>query len=214
MNRSSMIENNMGLVYACVKRFVGRGIEYDDLVQAGSMGLIKAVDGFDESRGFKFSTYATPVILGEIKRLFRESGSVKVSRSIKDLSMKIARTIDEFKAKNEGRSPKISELSKIIEVDESKIIEAISSMTTPLSLVTEDDESIDVPVDSHDEMITELLSLRQAICDLPENDKMIIMLRFFKNQTQSNVAKILGITQVQVSRREKKILNLLKSKIN
>lgn len=213
INRSDMIKDNMGLVYACVKRFIGRGIEYDDLVQAGSIGLIKAVDGFDETKGFKLSTYAVPVILGEIKRLFRESGSVKISRSIKDLSMKISRTIELFKIDHDGISPKVSELSEIMKVEESKIVEAISSMSIPLSLTTED-ENIDIPVESHDETITELISLRQAICDLTEKDRAIIILRFFKNKTQSNVAEMLGMTQVQVSRKEKKILNLLKSKMN
>ena len=123
IKRNILVENNLGLVHSCAKRFTGRGIEYDDLFQSGCVGLVKAAENFDESRGFSFSTYAVPVILGEIKRLFRDGGTVKVSRSLKELSMKIQRIREEFLNTN-FREPTISELAKLAEADEADISEA------------------------------------------------------------------------------------------
>ena len=208
ISRQEQIENNMGLVHACAGRLKGRGIEYDDLVQAGCIGLCKAADAFDYDRGVRFSTYAVPVILGEMRRLFRDGGTVKVSRTLKELSLRIGRLrenwISEF-----GREPQISELAHALDTSEEQVVEAISAAAVPLSLTCSDDESgsqIDVPVDSPEEQLSNLISLRQVLADLEARDRKLVYFRYFGNMTQSQTAERLGMTQVQVSRREKKIL--------
>lgn len=213
--RKQKVSENMGLVHACAKRFKNRGIEYDDLVQTGCIGLIKAIDGFDESRGLRFSTYAVPVILGEMKRLFRDGGAIKVGRSLKELSMKAARATADFTAK-EGRSPTIGELAGILGVETTEASQAVNAGQLPLSLTSDEEEGggqIDIPVDSPDEKITELLSLRQVIGELEPRDRNIIVFRYFQSQTQTQTAQALGMTQVQVSRREKAILRGMRSKL-
>lgn len=213
--RGETVTNNMGLVHACAKRFKGRGIEYDDLFQAGCVGLVKAVDGFDVERGLQLSTYAVPVILGEIKRLFRDGGAVKISRGLKDLSIKTTRICEEF-YKQEGRELTISELAQRLNVDPTEAAEALGAARIPLSLTGDSDDGesqIDIPVESHDEKVSEMLALKQSIGELPKNDRAIIVLRFFKHQTQTETAKALGMTQVQVSRREKVILKNLRMRL-
>ncbi|MCR5636289.1 MAG: sigma-70 family RNA polymerase sigma factor [Clostridiales bacterium] len=219
MTNDAIITDNLGLVYACANRFKGKGIEYDDLFQAGCLGLTKAANKFDTERGVKFSTYAVPVILGEIKKLFRDGGTVKVGRTIKELSMKISRAANDFSAK-EGRSPTIEELSKLLSVDKEKITEAIKASQTPLSLTifeSDSDDSadsqMDIPTEGYEDKLTDIIALRQIIKELNENDKKIIQLRFFKNLTQCSTAQVLNMTQVQISRREKKILALLRAKM-
>ena len=213
--RENTVQQNLGLVHACAKRFKGRGIEYDDLFQAGCLGLLKAVDNFDEERGFKFSTYAVPVIIGEMKRLFRDGGAVKVSRSLKELSLKAVRESTKFIAEN-GREPSVSELAQRLDAEPEQVSQALSASQMPVSLTVSDDDGesqTDIPVDPRDEHLTELLSLKSEINNLPERDKNIIILRFFKNNTQSQTAAKLGMTQVQVSRRERKILLALREKL-
>ena len=177
--------------------------------------LQKAVERFDESRGLKFSTYAVPVILGEIKRIFRDGGSVRVSRTLKELSMKICRLNTEYE-KNNGREMSVTELSQALNVSEDKICEALSAGSSPLSLNADyDDEGnsrIDIPVSDSQEEITERLSLNDAIAELDERDRQIIHLRYFQNKTQSQTADCLAMTQVQISRRERKILALIREK--
>lgn len=211
-NRDQVVNQNLGLVHACATKFRGRGIEYDDLFQAGCMGLVKAVDGFDESLGFKLSTYAVPVILGEIKRLFREGGTVKVSRLLKELSLKVRREYDQFFSCN-GREPTINELSEKLNIEPEQIIQALNASMAPVSLTAPDDEKsgqVDIPSFPIEEKLTELLSLKQSINKLEPKDRLLIFLRFFKNNTQTQTAKVLGITQVQVSRRERLILKNLR----
>ncbi len=207
------IEENLGLVHLCANRFRNRGIEYDDLFSAGSIGLIKAADGFDTERGVKFSTYAVPVILGEIKRLFRDGGAVKVSRSVRELSLRLMHMKDDFRLKN-GRDPTISELCEISGEDTDDVIEALNVSMPPFSLSdSRDDEEggqIDIAVEAPDSEMTDILSLRQALSILDENDRQLLYLRYFKDMTQSDVAKRLDMTQVQVSRREKKLLMKLR----
>ena len=213
--KEKFVSENLGLVHECAKRFKGRGIEYDDLYQSGCLALIKAIDGFDESRGFKFSTYAVPVILGEMKRLFRDGGTVKVGRSLKELSLKATRACDKFRVENE-REPTISELAEILGVETAKAAEAIGAGMMPLSLTVSDDgtdSQIDIAVESPDEKVSELLALKQIIGELEPKDRTIIILRFFRNYTQTQVAELLGMTQVQVSRREKVILAGMKKKL-
>lgn len=211
-NRDEFINNNIKLVYACANKFRNKGIEFDDLVGAGNLGLVKAVDAFDESRNVKFSTYAVPVILGEIKCLFRSGGAVKVGRSLKELSLKIKKASENF-LKKEGREPSINELATILSVDREQISEAMEASIVPISLTVEDPDGtnqIDIPVESHDEKVSELIALKDVVGKLPAKDRSIIILRFFKNQTQTQTAKVLGMTQVQVSRREKVILKELR----
>lgn len=218
MNKNdSIINDNLGLVHACCKRFVGRGIEYEELYSAGCEGLVKAVKRFDQSRNLQLSTYAVPVIMGEIRQLFRDAGTVKVSRGLKDLALKIARVNEEY-AKKTGRELTVSELSQILCEPNEKISEALCCMQTPVSLTSGYDENeeaeLDIPVDSQEEKIAERLSLCQVIGELCDNDKMIIELRYYKQKTQSQTAQQLGMTQVQISRREKKILQQLREKLS
>lgn len=206
--KDSFIEENLGLVHLCANRFRGRGIEYEDLYGAGCIGLIKATKGFDEERGVKFSTYAVPVILGEIKRLFRDGGAIKVSRSTKELSMKVTRAREQFMIA-QGREPTIAELSTIVGFDESAVVEALNVSLPPISLTETLDEAMgetDIPVDSPDIEISDMLSLKQVMHALDAKDRQLIYLRYFSNKTQTETAKELAMTQVQVSRREKKLL--------
>ncbi|MEG1779076.1 MAG: sigma-70 family RNA polymerase sigma factor [Oscillospiraceae bacterium] len=212
--REEMIENNMGLVHSCAHKFKGRGIEYEDLFQAGCIGLIKASDAFDFDRGVRFSTYAVPVILGEMRRLFRDGGTVKVSRTLKEMSLRAGRE-REFFCKKYGKEPTISELAKVMQVDETQIAQALSAALPPLSLTYEDDEGsqIDLPSTSHEENLADMISLKQVMERLEPDDQKLIYLRYFKEQTQSKAAEQLGMTQVQVSRREKKILLRLRQQL-
>lgn len=210
-NKEEFIERNVGLVRSMVPRFLGRGIEYDDLFQAGCVGLVKAADNFDPDRGFKFSTYAVPVILGEMRRLFRDGGAVKVSRSLKELSMKAVRLSEQI-AKESGCEPSVSELAERLGVTVERCAEALNASIQPLSLTGDEDSGeTDVPVDSPEEGISDRLALRQVIKTLPDPDQRLLEYRYFGNQTQVETAKKLGITQVQVSRREKKLLLYLRS---
>ena len=206
--KDSFIEENLGLVHLCANRFRGRGIEYEDLYGAGCIGLLKAAKGFDEDRGVRFSTYAVPVILGEIKRLFRDGGAIKVSRSIKELSLKVTRARERILI-NEGRDPTVSELAQKLECNEDSIVEALNVSLPPISLTETLDETMgetDIPVEPPDVEIADLLSLKQVMKDLEAKDRQLIYLRYFSNKTQTETAKELDMTQVQVSRREKKLL--------
>ncbi len=206
----------MGLVHSCCKHFRGKGIEYEELFSAGCLGLAKALEKFDENRGLQFSTYAVPVIMGEIKRLFRDGGSVKVSRTLKELALKIGKLNNDYRIKN-GRDMSVSQLAKELEVSEEKICEAISCTRSPLSLTTEYDEDgnpqLDIPVEDLQEAVTEKLSLQQAISQLDERDRKIIILRYYQNKTQTQTASQLAMTQVQVSRQERKILKIIREKL-
>ena len=215
-NREQAIESNMGLVHACAKRFRGRGIEYDDLVQAGCLGLVKAVDHFDEGRWLQFSTYAVPVILGEMRRLFRDGGAIKVGRALKELSLKAARACNEFSLR-EGRQPTISELAEQLGVEPAEASQALGASQQPLSLSADEENGggqIDVPTEAPEEKISELIALKQVVGELNPRDRSLIVMRFFKSRTQTQTAEMLGMTQVQVYRREKKILQELKAKLS
>ena len=210
-NRGEFVERNVGLVRSLVPRFLGRGIEYDDLFQAGCVGLMKAAEHFDPDRGFKFSTYAVPVILGEMRRLFRDGGAVKVSRSLKELSMKAVRLSEKIEMET-GEVPSISELAAQLGVTPERCAEALNAAVQPLSLTNDEDSGeTDVPVDSPEEKIADRLALQQVIKTLPDADQRLLEYRYFGNQTQVETAKRLRISQVQVSRREKKLLLYLRS---
>ena len=216
LKNDSLVENNLGLVHLCANRFRGRGIEYDDLYGAGCVGLVKAASAFDTERGVKFSTYAVPVILGEIKRLFRDGGSVKVSRSIRELGMRLSRAREQFTVTS-GREPTVSELAELTGSSAEDVAEAIAVNLPPVSLTDNSDSEdskgsgqIDVAVPAPDTELVDILSLRQALQTLDESDRKLIYFRYFKDMTQTKTAKALGMTQVQVSRREKKLLMRLR----
>lgn len=212
------IKEHFGLVHLCCQRFRKRGMEYDDIFQTGCIGLTKAAKNFDPEKGVKFSTYAVPVILGEIRLLFRESGYLKVSRKLKDLGIKINYERENF-IKLHEREPTINELSQKLNAEPEQIVEAIETSKNPVSLsspsgnLEEKDCGIYIPVFFDDEKISIKISLIQIFKTLENKDKKLIYLRFFKGETQTKIAKNLGMTQVQVSRREKALLKLIREKL-
>ena len=208
--REEKIEQNLNLVHAIAARFKGRGIEYDDLFQAGCIGLIKSVDGFDPSKGFAFSTYAVPVILGEIKGLFRSGGAIKLSRSMKEKGIRALKEKEAFAAKH-FREPTVAELAEILGLSAAETAQVLACNLPVASLTAESGEEWDVCVPSHEEKIEDNLSLSQALAVLEEEERQLVTLRYFKEMTQSKTAEILGISQVQVSRKEKKALQKLRA---
>lgn len=207
--REEFIQNNLGLVHACAGRFRGRGIEYDDLYSAGCMGLVKAYDGFDEDRGVQFSTYAVPVILGEIKKLFRDGGTVKVSRSLKELGLKV-NALRENIIKNTGAEPTVGQLAEALGERPEQVALAIRAGQPAISLTpaadADDPRQLDIPIDSPEEDLADRIGLEEVLSGLPPRDRALIYLRFFSGKTQSETARVLGTTQVQISRRERKLL--------
>lgn len=210
--QNRLVTDNLGLVHACARRYIGRGIEYDDLYQSGCEGLVKAASGFDSSRNIRFSTYAVPAILGEIRRLFRDGGTIRVSRSIRDLGLKIHRAENEMRAEL-GRDPTVNELAKRLDCEPESIAEAMDASQPVMSLISQNDGEefeADIPSEKFDDSLIDLIALRQTIAELSEIDQKIIQLRYFHNQTQSQTARMLGMTQVQISRRERKIISDIK----
>ncbi len=213
-DNEKIVESNLGLVHACANKFRNRGVDYDDLYQAGCLGLLKAARGFDVNLGYEFSTYAVPAILGEIKRIFRDGGTIKVSRSLKEQ----ARVVFSEKEKLSsalGREPTVKELAEFLKMPVPEVSQLLLSAQPVLSLTPSDDEDekiIEIPFENQ-EKIDEKLSLKDCLNSLAEGDRKIIDLRYFKAKTQSDVAKVLGMTQVQVSRREKKILQEIREKM-
>lgn len=214
--RAEFIQNNLGLVHACAGRFHGRGIEYEELYAAGCLGLVKACDGFDAGRGLCFSTYAVPVILGEIKKLFRDGGTVKVSRSLKELGLKINAERERC-LKRTGTEPTVAELAERLGAAPEQVAMAIRAALPALSLTPGEDEDgrreWDVPVDSPEEALADRIGLREVLARLPAEDRLLIRLRFFGGRTQAETARVLGTTQVQVSRRERKILKQMRAEL-
>lgn len=218
---ATLIEQNNGLIWSIVKRFKDRGYELEDLYQIGTIGFIKSIKRFDTGFDVKLSTYAVPYILGEIKRFIRDDGSVKVSRSIKELAGKI-RDIQTRHLREYGEEICINEIAKELKISKEEIAVALDSLN-PVVSIYEDTYSNDeggisvIDKISNDvdesEQIANRLSIRELIENLNDRDKQIIMLRYYKNKTQMQVAKILGISQVQVSRIEKKILENMKNKL-
>lgn len=215
MRREELICDNLGLVHACANRFRNKGIEYDDLFSAGCLGLVKAADGFDESRGFAFSTYAVPAILGEMKRLFRDGGAVKISRALKERAREAAKLREEMTAAL-SREPTLRELAAKMQVSEYEMAQLVN-LSMPVASLTElheeNDRQIDIPVEFEEEEIQNKLALSEVLKILPENDRRLIELRYYKGLTQTKTAEILGLSQVQVSRRERTILLELRRKL-
>lgn len=210
-----LAEENLGLVHLCANRFRGRGVEYEELYSAGCVGLLKAVRAFDSSRGVQFSTYAVPVILGEIKRVFRDGGAIHVSRGLRERAMRLQKLQEVFE-QTHGRTPTLSELSVLADCTVEACAQALCVSQAPLSLTQqsdgdgEQDGQLDIPVEAPDRRIGDLLSLRQEMEQLAPRDRMLLELRYFRELTQTKTAQILGMTQVQVSRREKKLLSQLR----
>lgn len=216
-----MVEHNLGLVHNIVKKFMNRGYEYDDLVQIGSIGLIKAINNYDLSYGVKFSTYAVPMIMGEIKRFLRDDGSIKISRSVKAAAYKI-RTAQEHMRKELGREPNIQELATALDMEPADVVYAMEADASPISLydsVYEDDEASISLIDrisrddDVDNEVVDRVALKECIAQLDAKSRQVILLRYFKDKTQSEVAQILGINQVQVCRIEKKVLERMRQYI-
>lgn len=214
--REEFIQRNLGLARTCAGRFTGRGIDYEDLYAAGCLGLVKACDGFDPARGVCFSTYAVPVILGEIKKLFRDGGAVKVSRSIKELGLKI-NAERERRLKQSGVEPSVNQLAQALGSTPEQVAMAIQAAMPVVSLTPAENEDgnreWDVPVESPEEKLSERISLREVIDHLPPQDRLLIRLRFFGGKTQSETARVLHTTQVQISRRERKILQWMRREL-
>ncbi len=214
MTRDELILNNMGLVGKCASRFIGKGIDYEDLYSAGCIGLIKAADGFREDLGFAFSTYAVPSILGEIKRIFRDDGAVKISRSLKEEARNLLRIKEKYEKEN-GIEPTVSELSEIIgkSVPETAQLICVLQPVKSLTADNDDENQIDIPAEDEYTPIENRLSIQQVLNQLSEKDRQLISLRFFDGLTQSKTADILGVSQVQVSRKEKSILMEMRKKL-
>lgn len=219
---SKIIDENLGLVWNIVKRFSGRGHEPDDLFQIGCMGFVKAIQRFSPEFDVKLSTYVFPVIMGEIKRFLRDDGPIKVSRSLKELYVKIKQFEDSYINKN-GNNPSIEEISKELKVSKEDIIMALDSARKPDSIYESttsgaEDKALNLidklsnEKDETEEIVDKMV-IKKLINELDDRDRQIIMLRYFKCKTQSEVAKILGTSQVQVSRLEKRILGSMKSKM-
>ena len=214
-DRNTLIEDNVRLVHSCCKRFMGRGIEYDDIFQVGCIGLVKAADGFDESRGLCFSTYAVPNIIGEIKRMFRDTGAIKVSRSVKELSLKVQR--EKEKAEKNGEEISVFTLSSKLGVSPEEIVEAIDASREVLSRTYESEEGsheLQLPTESHENNICSKLLMDDALSNLNREEQQIIYFRFYCEKTQTQTAQMLGISQVQVSRKEKKAIEHLRAYMN
>lgn len=220
--QTMLVEGNVGLVWSIVRRFQNRGYDTDDLYQIGCIGLIKAIKKFDESFEVRFSTYAVPMIIGEIKRFLRDDGIIKVSRSMKETSNK-ARVTKEIMSKELGREPTINEMAQRMDISSEDLVMAVESGYTPESLfntIGDSDNSqillIDRLNDDCNDNETDLidrLALRQVLETLKPRERQIIVLRYFKEKTQVQIAKMLGISQVQVSRTEKRILEEIRKKI-
>lgn len=216
-----LTEMNLPLVSSISKKFLNRGYEYDDIFQIGCIGLVKAINNFDESFNVKFSTYAVPMIIGEIKRFLRDDGMIKVSRSVKNTARKLHYDKDAL-TKVLGREPTIEELSKYSKVSKEDIITALESASsmqylydtihqdegTPVLLIDKLSENYE-----EDTEVIDKIALKEALGKLDMKSRQIIMLRYFKDKTQIQVAKMMGISQVQVSRIEKKVLKIMKDKL-
>lgn len=218
---NKLIEINMPLVTSISKKFMNRGYEYEDIYQIGSMGLVKAIKNFDDNYNVKFSTYAVPMIIGEIKRFIRDDGMIKVSRNVKSLAKRI-HFDKEALVKKLNREPTIEELAEFSGVDKEEIlfaIESSASMQYLYDVIHQDDGSPVLLIDklsenvSEDKNLTDKIALKEALRNLDSKSRQIIVLRYFKDKTQIQVAKILGISQVQVSRIEKKVLVEMKKQL-
>ena len=219
--RETLIEENLGLIHHVVKRFLGRGVEAEDLFQIGAVGLVKAVDRFDLSFGVRFSTYAVPMIAGEIKRFLRDDSMIKASRSLKELAVKAARLREQLLMER-GEEPGVDELARRLKVEPEELVQAMDSSIEVESLQkvicqgsSEGVSLMERGEQGHDEQeeLLRRMLLEELLSSLEPRERRHIVLRFFYDRTQTQVAMELGMSQVQVSRLEKKILSALKEKM-
>ena len=218
--QNELVEKNMGLVYSIVKRYTGRGYDFEDLVQIGAIGLIKAVKKFDTEFDVKFSTYAVPVIAGEIKRFIRDDGAIKISRTLKETAMKGWRAEEELRKKLD-RQPTINELSEYSGIEVSMLINAFEAATPPSSIYESIYDNSDKEINLLDTMASgenEEGIINKVMADnilkaLKPREKKIIVLRYYKGKTQAEIAKIIGVSQVQVSRIEKQVITALRAQM-
>ncbi len=217
----TLVEMNLPLVSSISKKFLNRGYEYDDIFQIGCIGLVKAINNFDTKYNVKFSTYAVPMIMGEIKRFLRDDGIIKVSRSVKITARQLHYDKDTL-TKELGRDPTIDELSAFSKIEKEDIVYALESASNMLYLfdtIHQDDGAPVLLIDKlsekyeEDNQVLDKISLKEALRKLDAKSRQIIMLRYFKDNTQIQVAKMMGISQVQVSRIEKKVLKIMKEKL-
>lgn len=217
--KDELVKANSPLIKSLIKRYLNKGIEYDDLFQLGSLGFVKAIYNFDKSFNTRFSTYVVPMVIGEIKRFMRDDGAIKVSRAVKSQNIKINKYIEEF-VKTEYRKPTYEEIAKQFNMDPAEVIFTMDSSKMPISIYTpaEDDDTKSTflldkyTTDTSDDMVDNLV-LKEVLKNLNERDKQIIILRFFRDKTQTEIAKILGVSQVQVSRLENKIIEKMRESL-
>ncbi len=212
--RNKVVEDNMGLVMSIVRRFSGRGAETEDLAQIGAIGLIKAVGNFDTDFGVKFSTYAVPMITGEIRRFLRDDGPVKVSRKLKEYALK-GKKCEEILRKELNREPTINEISKMCEISPEDLICAFEAISAPESIYEQKGENISVIdslcTESHEDTIVNKVLIEQILSQLTPKEQRIISLRYLNGETQNKISQIIGVSQVQISRIEKKTLEKIRN---
>lgn len=219
--KEKLITNNSPLIKSVIKIYKNKGIDYDDLYQLGCLGFVKAINNFDEKFNVKFSTYAVPMVAGEVKRFLRDDGSIKISRALKSLYIQINKYINTYKNEH-NEAPSISEIAKNFQIDESEVMFCLDSSRALISLdepVEEDNSRAKtlfetIAEDDKTDKLLDNIVLKNILKDLNERDKKIIYLRYYLDQTQSDVAKVLGVSQVQVSRLEFKILEKIKQRFN
>lgn len=219
--KEKLIQGNYPLIKSVVKHYLNKGVDYDDLYQIGMLGFLKAINNFDESYDVKFSTYAMPMINGEIKRFLRDDGIIKISRTIKTLSIKVKRFIEDY-LKEHNNMPQISQIATELEESEEDVVLALESGKTLISIdskIDENDNNSGLVVDKiiigdDSEKMLDNIALKEAIKNLSARDRKILLLRYFRDKTQSEVAEIMQVSQVQISRIESKILQTLKKYMN
>jgi len=218
--KTKLVEENSPLIKSVIRRYLGKGLEYDDLFQLGCLGFIKAIRNFKEDFGVKFSTYVVPMVMGEIKRFMRDDGAIKVSRAMKNLNIKINKYIENYFSEHKEK-PSIENIAKFFKVEEEDVVLAMDSAKMPVSLYAplEDEDSnlfvIDrVENENYDDSFMDNMALKEIINSLPPRERKIIVLRYFLDKTQSEIAKEFNISQVQVSRIENRVLSDLKKKLS
>lgn len=216
--KNELINQNYPLIKSVIKRYKNKGVEYNDLFQLGCVGFVKAINNFDASFGVKFSTYAVPMIAGEVKRFLRDDGTIKVSRALKSLAIQIKRYIDE--KQNIGEKPSLEEIANHFNVEQQEIVFAMDSSSYPVSLFSQVDLQddggttlADCIEDQKNQDILDHILLKDLIKNLDEKERKVIIMRYYRDKTQSEIAKLLGVSQVQVSRIENKVLEKLKKEL-
>lgn len=213
--KAKLTEDNFGLVLSVAKKFYNRGYDKDDINQLGAIGLVRAIDNFNLSCGVMFSTYAVPVIMGEIRKFLRDDGPLKVSRTIKQTAMRIAHFVDN-EQKSKGKSPDVQEIARVLSITPEEVVEALDATHAPKSIFATSENSdiclADTLIaDSKEGHILTRIDIKSALSSLDSRERSIIIMRYYMDKTQSDVAKKIGVSQVQVSRLEKKILEKLKN---